>query len=108
MTISRRDVARIAALARLQLEPAELERMTGQLNSILQHMQELRAVAVADVEPFVLAAEHAAPPRADEPGADTLAVPAADLAIAWRGGFFTVPRLEAQRADSARSPAEHG
>jgi aspartyl-tRNA(Asn)/glutamyl-tRNA(Gln) amidotransferase subunit C len=99
MSISRRDVAQIAALARLALEPTELERMTVQLNSILEHMQELRAVDVADAEPFALAAENVAPPRADEHGADALVVPPAELAIAWRGGFFTVPRLDAQRAD---------
>ena len=100
MSISRRDAAQIAALARLALEPMELERMTVQLNSILEHMQELRAVDVADAEPFALAAENVAPPRADEPGADPLVVPPAELAIAWRGGFFTVPRLDAQRADA--------
>lgn len=98
MSISRRDVAQIASLARLALEPAELARMTVQLNSILEHIQELRAVDVTGVEPFALAAENVAPPRADEPGADALSVPPAELAIAWRGGFFTVPRLDAQRA----------
>jgi aspartyl-tRNA(Asn)/glutamyl-tRNA(Gln) amidotransferase subunit C len=105
MSISRREVAQIAALARLALEPTELERMTVQLNSILQHMQELRTVDVADAEPFALAAEHVATPRADEPGADALVVPPAELAIAWKGGFFTVPRLDAQRADAAAAAA---
>jgi|SRR5919108_153750 aspartyl-tRNA(Asn)/glutamyl-tRNA(Gln) amidotransferase subunit C len=100
MSISRRDAAQIAALARLALEPAELARLTAQLNSILEHMRELRAVDVTDVEPFALAAENVAPPRADEPGADALVVPPAELAIAWRAGFFTVPRLEAQRAEA--------
>lgn len=98
MPVSRRDVAQIAALARLSLEPAELTRMTLQLNSILEHIEELRAVDVTGVAPFALAAEQVAPPRPDEPGADTLAVPPAELAVAWRAGFFTVPRLEAQRA----------
>jgi aspartyl-tRNA(Asn)/glutamyl-tRNA(Gln) amidotransferase subunit C len=99
MSISRRDVAHVAALARIALEPAELTRLAQQLDSILEHMAELRDVDVAGAQPFVLAAEHGAPPRADEPGADALVVPAAELAIAWRGGFFTVPRLEPQRAD---------
>ena len=98
MSISRRDVAQIAALARLSLDPVELTRMTVQLNSILEHIEELRTVDVTGVEPFALAAEHAAPPRPDEPGADALVVQPAQLAIAWRAGFFTVPKLEAQRA----------
>jgi aspartyl-tRNA(Asn)/glutamyl-tRNA(Gln) amidotransferase subunit C len=102
MSISGRDVTQMAALARLALEPGELARMTEQLNSILEHMDELRAVDVTAAEPFVLAAENAAPLRADEPGADPLAVSPAELAVAWRGGFFTVPKLDAQRAGAAR------
>ena len=38
MAVSLDDVLRVAALARLRLDPAEVERFTAQLNSILDHM----------------------------------------------------------------------
>jgi hypothetical protein len=40
--------------------------------------------------------------RADEPGADPLHVPPADLAPAWHAGFFTVPRLPSHRDSPPR------
>jgi aspartyl-tRNA(Asn)/glutamyl-tRNA(Gln) amidotransferase subunit C len=98
VSITTEDVAHIAKLARLALDRTELERMATQLNGILAHMEELRGVDIAGVEPFALAAENAAPPRVDVPGADSLRIPPAALAIAWRDGFFTLPRLDAQRA----------
>ena len=97
MSISPADVEHIARLARLALDGKEVERMAAQLSSILEHMSELRSLDVSGVPPFAIAADEVAPPRADEPGADLLRLPLPDLAVAWRGGFFTVPRLEAQR-----------
>ncbi|OGL08266.1 MAG: asparaginyl/glutamyl-tRNA amidotransferase subunit C [Candidatus Rokubacteria bacterium RIFCSPLOWO2_02_FULL_73_56] len=49
--ISREDVAHVARLARLALEPDELERMRAQLDGILAYIDQLRAVDVAGVEP---------------------------------------------------------
>lgn len=49
--ISREDVLHVALLARLELSEAEVERFTRELNAILGHVDQLRAVATEGVEP---------------------------------------------------------
>ena len=49
--IDRKDVEHVARLTRLALSEAELERMREQLNSILAHLDTLRAVPTEGVEP---------------------------------------------------------
>src|SRR5881296_4703731 len=49
--IDRKDVEHVARLTRLALTEAELERMREQLNSILAHLDTLRAVPTEGVEP---------------------------------------------------------
>jgi aspartyl-tRNA(Asn)/glutamyl-tRNA(Gln) amidotransferase subunit C len=48
-TLSRQEVEAIALLARLHLEPAELERMQTELGAILDHFGALAAVDTTDV-----------------------------------------------------------
>ena len=45
------QVRYVAELARLELAPAEEERLTGQLNAILEYMGQLAEVDTAGVEP---------------------------------------------------------
>jgi aspartyl-tRNA(Asn)/glutamyl-tRNA(Gln) amidotransferase subunit C len=47
--ISRDEVAHLAALARIDLRPAELDRLAGQLDVILDAVATVREVASADV-----------------------------------------------------------
>lgn len=84
----------MAALARLRLEPEEAARLTGDLNTILDHMAALREVSVEGVEAEGVL-EGPAPLR--DPGAppDPLVRPPSSFAPEWREGFFTVPRLPA-------------
>ena len=49
--IDHKDVEHVARLTRLALTEAELERMREQLNSILAHLDTLRAVDTTGVEP---------------------------------------------------------
>jgi aspartyl-tRNA(Asn)/glutamyl-tRNA(Gln) amidotransferase subunit C len=105
MSVSRDDVLAVAKLARLRLSAQEIERLTEQLNSILDHMDELRGVPLAGVPAMGGAAEGAAPLRDDVPAADPLAQPPAAFAAAWQDGFFTVPRLAALDADATESRA---
>ncbi|HCU99698.1 MAG: Asp-tRNA(Asn)/Glu-tRNA(Gln) amidotransferase GatCAB subunit C [Dehalococcoidia bacterium] len=51
MEISREQVLHIGRLARLGLQPAEIDRLTSQLSDILGHFEALGAVDTADVEP---------------------------------------------------------
>lgn len=51
MSLSREEVEHVARLARLRLEPAELERMRGQLNTILDYIAMLQEVDVTGIAP---------------------------------------------------------
>lgn len=66
--ISADDVAKVAALARLELTRAELETFTGQLVDILDHAADLSMIDLDGIEPLgtPLALENVL--RADVPG----------------------------------------
>jgi len=51
MSLTQDDVRHIARLARLRLEPGEVERYASQLGAILDHFSTLSAVDTAHVEP---------------------------------------------------------
>jgi len=48
-TISRDEVARVAALARIELRPEELDRLAGELEVIVNSVAQVNAVATPDV-----------------------------------------------------------
>ena len=50
--ISVADVAKVARLARLDLAPDELERMTAQLSGMLEHFADIDALDLDGVEPM--------------------------------------------------------
>ena len=91
--ISLDQVRYVADLARLELAPGEGERLTGQLNAILEYMGQLAEVDTAGVEPT----SHVLPltnvlrddePRACLPNEEALAnAPAAEQ------GHFAVPKI---------------
>jgi aspartyl-tRNA(Asn)/glutamyl-tRNA(Gln) amidotransferase subunit C len=49
--IDREQVLHVARLARLHLDDEELERMTGELNDILEHIEAIQGLDLDDVEP---------------------------------------------------------
>ena len=51
MALTTHDVARLAELARIELSPADLERLAPQLDLILQAVASVSEVAGADVPP---------------------------------------------------------
>lgn len=52
MSLTSTDIARIANLARLELEPAESERMLTQVNQFFDIVEQMRAVDTQGVEPL--------------------------------------------------------
>ena len=56
-TLTGKEVEEIALLARLHLEPAELEQMQSELGAILEHFGTLASVDTANVQPMT----HAVP-----------------------------------------------
>ncbi len=92
-TLSRDEVARVAALARIDLTPVELDRLAGELDVIVQSVARVSEIATPDVP----ATSHPLPLtnvfRADEP------VPPLDRdevlagAPATQEGKFAVPQI---------------
>lgn len=52
MSLNSQDIARIANLARLELNPAESERMLSQINGFFDIVEKMRAVDTTGVEPL--------------------------------------------------------
>jgi aspartyl-tRNA(Asn)/glutamyl-tRNA(Gln) amidotransferase subunit C len=104
--LTRKEVEEIALLARLHLEPAELDRMQGELAAILDHFQTLAAVDTADVPAMTHAVPMDLRMRADAPApslpaeaalagaprreADLIVVPSS-IALPGRAGSGTEP-----------------
>ena len=52
MALTPQDIARIAQLARLELQPHESERMLAQINGFFSIVEAMRAVDTSGVEPL--------------------------------------------------------
>ena len=52
MALTSSDIARMANLARLHLEPAESERMLTQINGFFDIVEQMRAVDTTGIEPL--------------------------------------------------------
>ncbi len=92
MSVDRNEVLRIAGLAKLRLDDEELERMTGDLNSILGHVD---ALAELEDEGVPGEQERAKGRRPTRPEEATGAVPErldpSLVAPSFQDGFFVVP-----------------
>lgn len=91
--ISREEVAHLAALARIDLEAAELDRLAGELGQILEAVAQVQQVAGDDVPPT----SHPIPltnvTRADEPRPSLTAEQALSGAPQAQDQRFRVPRI---------------
>ena len=52
MSLTSTDIARIANLARLELQPSESERMLTQMNDFFAIVEQMRAVDTTGIEPL--------------------------------------------------------
>lgn len=90
MSVDRGEVERIAALAKLRLEDDEADRLTEEMNRILEHAARLRGLATeadADTSPDRTGGTRSA--GAEKP--DELLRPPESFAPDMREGFFVVP-----------------
>lgn len=93
MSVDRDEVERIAALAKLHLEDDEADRLTEEMNRILEHAARLRGIAADGAE----GGAEAAPERTsgtrsvDAEEADELLRAPGSFAPDMREGFFVVP-----------------
>jgi aspartyl-tRNA(Asn)/glutamyl-tRNA(Gln) amidotransferase subunit C len=97
MSLDKATVARIATLARIKVAAGDLDRMAGELQTIMSWIEQLNAVDTNGVEPMTSAVEVALPQREDvvnEGGyAEKILANARDAVPQGEGGFFTVPKV---------------
>ncbi len=90
------DVSYVANLARIELTDEETELFQGQLDQVLEYVEQLNELDVSTVEPTAHAAPRVNVLRSDEPSASL----ANDLVIgnapAARDGQILVPKINEQ------------
>jgi aspartyl-tRNA(Asn)/glutamyl-tRNA(Gln) amidotransferase subunit C len=93
MSVDHETVRRIAHLARIGVDEAEIERLSGEVNAILAFVEELATVDVAGVEPMTSVMPMRLRMRKDEvtdhAGADAIVA----NAPVTEDHFFVVPRV---------------
>lgn len=93
MALSLADVARIAHLARIEIDAAEATAVHGKLMSIFAMIDELNAVDTTGIEPMAHAQDVAMPLRSDVvTEADQHAL-FQSVAPAVEDGLYLVPRV---------------
>jgi aspartyl-tRNA(Asn)/glutamyl-tRNA(Gln) amidotransferase subunit C len=90
--LTRADVERIAALARLALTEDEKRLFAGQLARVLDYVRQLDEIDTRDVPPASPVVDAAPVERADEARATLGRAAALANAPEAAGGLFTVPR----------------
>jgi aspartyl-tRNA(Asn)/glutamyl-tRNA(Gln) amidotransferase subunit C len=97
MSLDKATVARIATLARIKVADGDLDRMAGELQTIMSWIEQLNAVDTKGVEPMTSAVEVVLPQRADVVNdggyAEKVLANARDPVTQGEGGFFTVPKV---------------
>lgn len=100
--IGEADVRKVARLARLSLEEDEVERLVGELGTILDHVSRLPELDESGVHERDLASRL----RPDVEDPDPLARDLSEIAPDWRRGFFVVPPLAGLAVEGAYPGAE--
>ena len=93
MAIDKETVKYVAHLARIELQPNELEKLSGELDEILGFIDKLKNLNVEQVNP----ASHILPInnvlREDEPHVSLAPEKALENAPSKQGNFFSVPKI---------------
>jgi len=94
MSVTRDDVLRIARLAELEVDEEALPGLVEELSRILDYVAQLSAVTASEaLRPFVPGPD-AIRFRPDEVKPWPLALGPEEIAPAFKGGFFVVPKLD--------------
>ena len=91
MSLSADEVRKVAELARLDMSDTDVETMTGQLNAIIDYINELQQVDTAGIEPMAHALDLHDVFRADESRPSLSADEALANAPARKDEFYRVP-----------------
>lgn len=93
MSVTRDDIKKIALLARLELGEDETERMTRDMNAILDYVAKLEEANTENVSPLSWMEGQATPVQPDEVRRFGHAAEALENAPQPEGRFFIVPRV---------------
>ncbi len=97
MSLDAATVRRIAKLARLHVEEADVARLQGELSSILGWIEQLNEVDVSDIPPLTGAAHMALRLREDVVTTDLTGGGQPDLVLGnapdRAGAFYAVPKV---------------
>jgi aspartyl-tRNA(Asn)/glutamyl-tRNA(Gln) amidotransferase subunit C len=97
MSLDKATVARVATLARIKVPDADLDKMAGELQGIMQWIAQLDEVDTAAVAPMTSVVAHVLSQRVDavtDGGyADAVTRNAADRIQLGDGAFFVVPKV---------------
>ncbi|MBT3910167.1 MAG: Asp-tRNA(Asn)/Glu-tRNA(Gln) amidotransferase subunit GatC [Rhodospirillaceae bacterium] len=93
MSLDREDVRKIAFLARIKIDEAELEPLAGELNGIIGWVEQLSEVDTEGVKPMTSVAEMIAPQRVDEITDGNVAEKVLSNAPDRAKDFFAVPKV---------------
>ena len=93
MTISPADVARIAHLARIEIDAAQAEEMRAKLDAIFAMINELQAVDTTGVVPMAHAQDVMLPLREDKVTETNHRVLYQSIAPAVEDGLYLVPKV---------------
>ncbi len=93
MSIDVKELRRIAALARLRLDPEEEERLTGELASIVAYIDKLNELDTSEVEPLAFGASGTNVFREDESRPPSPAEEMLSNAPERKRTFYRVPRV---------------
>ena len=93
MSVDIATVKRVARLARIAVDDADAERMTGELNAILGFVEQLNEVDVTGVEPMTSVTPMAMKKRQDRVTDGGKAADIVANAPATAENFFLVPKV---------------
>jgi aspartyl-tRNA(Asn)/glutamyl-tRNA(Gln) amidotransferase subunit C len=93
MSVSREEIERVAALARVGLDAKSLDRLTRQIGEILDYVAQLEAVDAADdAKPFRPGPGHT-PLRRDVVDPPPMTSTPEEMAPEFEQGFYVVPKV---------------
>lgn len=93
MSIDTDTAARVAKLARIKVDPAELPSLASEFNAILGFIEQLSELDVSDVEPMTSVTPQRLKARTDEVTDGNQQSKVLSNAPDAREGFFAVPKV---------------
>lgn len=93
MTISREDIEKVAVLARIRVDDAQVSALESDLGNILNLVDQLKAVDTANVEPLSHPMDAVQRLRADEVTGINQREAFQAIAPATEGGLYLVPQV---------------